>query len=190
MSDTLLMNAEALEQTLDGMADQLLNSLTTPRTAALVGVRTGGVFLAQRLKQRLEQRLGAPLLFGVLDITLYRDDLYSGLEKPHVGPTEVRFSVESREIVIVDDVLFTGRTVRAALNELMDLGRPRRILLAVLLDRGHRELPIAADVVGLKLQTSRQARVLVQLREDPRYRCDQVLLHSPESPSSPSSSTS
>ncbi|MFM7201794.1 MAG: bifunctional pyr operon transcriptional regulator/uracil phosphoribosyltransferase PyrR [Myxococcota bacterium] len=180
MSDTLLMSAAALEKTLDELAEKLLQTLTTPHTAALMGVRTGGVYVAQRLKRRMEQRLGQPLLFGVLDITLYRDDLFSGLEKPQVGPTDVRFDIEGREIVIVDDVLFTGRTVRAALNELMDLGRPRRILLAVLLDRGHRELPIAADVVGLQVDTPRSARVLVQLQEDPRYRQDQVLLRHPD----------
>lgn len=171
-----VMNAAEIQAALERMADALIAQLDAPENAAIIGIRTGGVPLGLRLKKVLEARLSARLTFGVLDITLYRDDLYSGLEKPRVGPTDVTFSLDNREIVLVDDVLFTGRTVRAALNELMDLGRPRRILLATLLDRGHRELPIMANAVGLHLETLRSQKVEVQLTEDPRFQQDQVLL--------------
>jgi len=179
MSHTVLYDAQAIDSALDRMASHLCQRLELPETVAVVGIRTGGIHVGCRLAERIAQRLQAPVPFGSLDITLYRDDLYSGLEKPRVGPTEVPFDVDGREIILVDDVLFTGRTVRAALEELMDLGRPRRILLAALLDRGHRELPIAADVVGGVVQTTKAQRIAVQLREDPRYGVDQVLLLNP-----------
>lgn len=176
---SVLMTGAQLNQALEAMTEALVARLSAPSQVAIVGIRTGGIFVGQRLAKRLSERLGFSVPFGSLDITLYRDDLYSGLEKPRVGPTEILFDVDGREIVLVDDVLFTGRTVRAALEELMDLGRPRRILLATLLDRGHRELPIAADVVGLVVQTTREQRIAVQLAEDSRYGVDQVLIVEP-----------
>jgi pyrimidine operon attenuation protein / uracil phosphoribosyltransferase len=133
---------------------------------ALVGIRTGGLVLAERLVKVLAAIEGqgtTPL--GAVDIALYRDDLFSGLPRPSIGPTELPFPLPGRTIVLVDDVLYTGRTVRAGIDALMDYGRPRAVQLAVLVDRGHRELPIQADFVGLKHETTTEERVRVQLRE-------------------------
>ncbi len=147
---------------LDGMAEEVAAACQDP---VLVGIRTGGVPLAGRIGSRLAARTGAEPPLGELDITLYRDDLYTGLEKPVLGASRLPVDITGREVVLVDDVLFTGRTVRAALDELMDYGRPRRVWLAVLVDRGHRELPIAADFVGTRVETRRTDRVVVRLRE-------------------------
>lgn len=132
---------------------------------ALVGVRTRGVPLAKRIARVINEveRIAVPV--GELDITLYRDDVFTGLPKPEMGPTHLPFEVGSRSIVLVDDVLYTGRTTRAALDGVMDWGRPRRIQLAVLVDRGHRELPIQPDYTGLHLETQRDESVQVRLSE-------------------------
>ncbi len=131
---------------------------------ALVGIRTGGLVLAERLVKLLRAAEGIEAPLGAVDITLYRDDVFVGLPRPEVGPTELPFSLPGRTIVLVDDVLYTGRTVRAALDALNDYGRPRAVELAVLVDRGHRELPIQADYVGLKVETARSESVRVMLR--------------------------
>jgi pyrimidine operon attenuation protein/uracil phosphoribosyltransferase len=133
---------------------------------ALVGIRTGGEHLAHRLATRIERLRGAPVDTGVLDITLYRDDaLLGGRLAPKLQATEIPFDVEGRSVVLVDDVLFTGRTVRAALDALLDMGRPACVRLAVAVDRGLRELPIAPDFVGRLLHTTPQQRVVVALTE-------------------------
>jgi pyrimidine operon attenuation protein/uracil phosphoribosyltransferase len=131
----------------------------------LVGIRTGGVPLSQRLARLISESEGTAPALGKMDITLYRDDVSSGLPRPEVGPTELPGSIAGRKIVLVDDVLYTGRTVRAALDELMDFGRPRAVELAVLVDRGHRELPIQPDYVGLAIQTAPSETVKVELQE-------------------------
>jgi len=146
-------------------------------TLALVGVRTGGAHLAARLVETLARRRGAPVPLGVLDITLYRDDVLVGARAmPILRGTEIPFDVEGRTIVLVDDVLYTGRTVRAALDAILDLGRPRAVRLAVLVDRGHRELPIAADHTGIVVDTTREERVSVQLTEEGHSKDALVLL--------------
>ena len=131
----------------------------------LIGIRTGGVFLAERLRQKIHQKRGVDLPTGIMDITLYRDDWTRLSQTPEVKKTEIHFSIEDKNILLVDDVLFTGRTIRAALDALLDMGRPRRIELAVLIDRGHRELPICADYVGKTLEVSQQDSVNVELKE-------------------------
>lgn len=136
-----------------------------PGQLAVVGVRTGGAHLAQRLAGALGGLRGSPPAVGLLDITLYRDDVLSGGAMPLLRGTEIPFDIEGRPVVLVDDVLFTGRTVRAALEALLDLGRPSCVMLAVLVDRGLRELPIAPDFVGRVLETSRDERVRVHLVE-------------------------
>lgn len=137
-----------------------------PDTLALLGIRTGGAHLAERLADQLAQRLDARPAVGALDITLYRDDvLLSGHPAPLVRGTDVPFDVANRYVVLVDDVLFTGRTVRAALDALLDLGRPSCVRLAVLVDRGLRELPVAADIVGRMCETRLDQRVVVELTE-------------------------
>jgi pyrimidine operon attenuation protein/uracil phosphoribosyltransferase len=132
---------------------------------AIVGIRRGGVFLAQRLRAELTQALGSEPPIGTLDIALYRDDVAEQGAAPVIGPTDVRFPVQGKTIVLVDDVLYTGRTVRAALDELVDFGRPRRVWLAVLVDRGGRELPIAADFAGARIEVRDEDDVQVRLRE-------------------------
>lgn len=132
---------------------------------ALVGIRTGGVPLADRLRGHLK-RQGLAVLRGHLDITLYRDDLYTGLERPALGDTDLPFELTGCGVILVDDVLFTGRTIRAALGELHDFGRPAWVRLCVLVDRGHRELPIAADFVGLTLTTALRDKVIVDWDAD------------------------
>lgn len=136
------------------------------RDLAIVGIRRGGVFLAQRLRRELAQALGSEPPLGTLDIALYRDDLAEKGAAPVIGPTDVAFPVQGKIIVLVDDVLYTGRTVRAALDELVDFGRPRRVWLAVLVDRGGRELPIAADFAGTKVEADASDDVQVRLTED------------------------
>lgn len=131
----------------------------------LVGIRTGGAYLAERLRALLKEIEGRDVPCGIVDIALYRDDVFRGLPRPEVGPTELPFPIEDQVVVLVDDVLFTGRTVRAALDELMEFGRPQAVQLAVLIDRGHRELPIHADYVGASVQTTRRESVRVMLRE-------------------------
>ena len=159
------MTAAELDRTLERLTDEIVGQHRHLDQMILVGIRTGGAFLAQRLCDRISRRTGKPMRVGVLDITLYRDDLAHAAHWPSVQRTEIPFSVEGRHVVLVDDVLFTGRSVRAALDSLMDLGRPRTIQLAVLIDRGHRELPIRADYVGKNLPTARRESVRVLMRE-------------------------
>jgi pyrimidine operon attenuation protein/uracil phosphoribosyltransferase len=128
-----------------------------------VGIHTRGAPIAERLAGLLRKLLGEDVAVGAVDITLYRDDIGQGSRWPVLRGTEIPFNVEGADIVLVDDVLFTGRTVRAALNTVCDLGRPARVRLAVLVDRGHREIPIEPDVVGLKLRTERGERVRVRV---------------------------
>jgi pyrimidine operon attenuation protein / uracil phosphoribosyltransferase len=131
----------------------------------LVGIRTGGVFLAERLRQKIVQKRGIDLPTGIIDITLYRDDWTRLSQTPEVKKTEIHFSIKDKNVLLVDGVLFTGRTIRAAIDALLDLGRPRRIELAVLIDRGHRELPICADYIGKTIEISRQDSINVELKE-------------------------
>lgn len=159
------MDAEAIRRALVRIAHEILEHHKGTQGVALVGIRTRGALLAQRMAGALEAIDRHPIGVGVLDITLYRDDLSRIAPNPIVHATEIPFDVTDLHLVLVDDVLFTGRTIRAALNALNDLGRPRTIQLAVLVDRGHRELPIRADYVGKNLPTSLQERVEVRLNE-------------------------
>jgi pyrimidine operon attenuation protein/uracil phosphoribosyltransferase len=154
------------------------NHAPTEPPPALVGIRTGGAHLARRLAGELAHIYGAPPRLGVMDITLYRDDWTRAHHKPKVGKTDIDFDLEGVNVLLVDDVLFTGRTVRAALDALIDLGRPRRIELVVLIDRGHRELPIQADYVGSKVETGYQQAVEVMLTEKGSPQDQVVLLES------------
>jgi pyrimidine operon attenuation protein/uracil phosphoribosyltransferase len=160
-----LMDAERLRRTLLRMAHEIVEKQPDVRSTVLVGVRTRGVPLAQRLSRLIEEAEGIAPAVGALDITLYRDDLTTIAAHPVIQGTDIPCSIDGRTVVLVDDVLYTGRTVRAALDELIDFGRPDRIRLAVLVDRGHRELPIRADHVGKTLTTRRDEVVQVRLRE-------------------------
>jgi pyrimidine operon attenuation protein/uracil phosphoribosyltransferase len=158
-----LCEAEQIGGLIAAMARKLAESGRRGEPLYLVGVRTRGVPLAERLARELRVLLGAEVEVGAVDITLYRDDLGQGQRWPVLRGTEIQFGIDGAELVLVDDVLFTGRTVRAALNAICDLGRPARIRLAVLVDRGHREIPIQADVVGLTVATDRRDFVRVRL---------------------------
>lgn len=133
---------------------------------ALVGIRTGGIHLAHRLAGRLKEIEGVVVPVGILDITLYRDDLSTKRDQPTIRKTEINFDITGQKVIMVDDVLFTGRTIRAGMDELIDFGRPREIQLAVLIDRGHRELPIRANYVGKSLPTAADEKVEVLLEEE------------------------
>jgi pyrimidine operon attenuation protein/uracil phosphoribosyltransferase len=161
-----VMDALAIQRALTRIAHEILERNKGTEDLALVGIRSRGVFLAERIRNKIRDIESGPALpFGVVDITLYRDDLDRGVQNPIVKGTEIPFAVEGRRILLVDDVLFTGRTVRAAMDALVDFGRPQSIQLAVLVDRGHRELPIRADYVGKNLPTSRREQVQVRLAE-------------------------
>ena len=131
----------------------------------IVGIRTGGAHIADRLREQIKAQTGVKPGSGIMDITLYRDDVFTGLPRPEIGSTELPAELEGHTVVLVDDVLYTGRTTRAALNQLMDFGRPDCVRLAVLIDRGHRELPIQPDFVGLRVETQRRQSVRVLLEE-------------------------
>ncbi|HYU43212.1 MAG TPA: bifunctional pyr operon transcriptional regulator/uracil phosphoribosyltransferase PyrR [Vicinamibacteria bacterium] len=161
-----LMDADRLSRTLSRMAHEILERHPDIRGTVLVGVRTRGVPLARRLAARMKEASGFEPPVGALDITLYRDDLTTVGPQPVLKGTDIPTSIDGRTVVLVDDVLFTGRTVRAALDELIDFGRPARIELAVLVDRGHRELPIHADYAGRTLTTTREETVQVRLKEE------------------------
>ena len=172
----VVMDADRIARTLTRIAHEIVERNRGVEDLALVGVRTRGVHLARRLARTLHEITGQDVPTGALDITLYRDDLmrHTVGPQPLVRRTEIPFSIDNRKILLVDDVLYTGRTTRAALDALIDFGRPRGIQLIVLVDRGHRELPIKADYVGKNLPTSGEESVQVRLQEsDDR---DEVIL--------------
>mgnify|MGYP001557901257 FL=1 len=160
-----LLDARALQRVLDRLAKEIVEFARGTQGLVLVGIQRRGVELAQRLARRIEEREGQKVATGALDITLYRDDLETIGPRPLVGTTHLPESLDGKCVVIVDDVLYTGRTVRAALDELVDFGRPARVGLCVLIDRGGRELPIQADIVGKKISAGPGDRVDVLLSE-------------------------
>jgi pyrimidine operon attenuation protein/uracil phosphoribosyltransferase len=162
---TVVLDARAVERTLKRMADEIVELNAGVEELILVGIQRRGVQLAERLAHAIRDAEGHEVPRGALDITLYRDDLQTVGPRPVVGPTSLPANIDGRRVVIVDDVLYTGRTVRAALDELADFGRPARIGLAVLVDRGGRELPIHADVVGKRLEVPAGERVDVLVSE-------------------------
>ena len=145
----LLMDAKAYDAALDGMVEKIIATHDHLDNCAFIGIRTRGVFLAKRLKDKLKKKTGKDVPLGILDITLYRDDLTQIGPNPLVKSCDIMFSITGKNLILVDDVLYTGRTIRAALAELVDFGRSKGIRLAVLVDRGGHELPIAADITGM-----------------------------------------
>ncbi len=164
MSDTQIMDQDTIRRALMRMAHEILEKAGA-KELALIGIRTRGVILAQRLKEAIKAIEGVDVPTGILDITLYRDDLTLVGAKPLVRETLIDFDITGKRIVLVDDVFYTGRTIRAALDALTDFGRPAKIELAVLVDRGHRELPIRADFVGKNIPTGKEQNVKVVLDE-------------------------
>lgn len=163
-TETWLCDEAGLNTLLDAMAEDLARNSRPDRPLRLIGVRTRGVPIARRLAQRLKVALKTEVPVGAVDITLYRDDLDNRVSWPVLRGTEIPFPVDNADVVLVDDVLYTGRTIRAALNAICDLGRPGRVRLAVVADRGGRELPFRADAVGLTIEARPDERVLVRLR--------------------------
>jgi len=165
--DTVLMDADRMSRALTRIAHEIVERNRGTSDLALVGIRTRGVPIARRIAKSLKEITGEEVPTGALDITLYRDDLmrHAVGPQPVVRRTEIPFSIDARRILLVDDVLYTGRTIRSALDALIDFGRPKSIQLIVLVDRGHRELPIKADYVGKNLPTSPRQSVQVKLLE-------------------------
>lgn len=164
----LLMTASEIDLALARISAEIAERMSRQEEFAIIGIRRRGVHLAERLCRKLEATLKRPVPMGILDITLYRDDLTTVSNRPMLRETLINFDVNNLAVVLVDDVLYTGRTIRAALDGIMDLGRPNKVQLAVLIDRGLRELPIQADYVGKHVQTSEDETVEVRLNEEDR----------------------
>jgi len=177
----IVLDARAVARTLRRMAEEIVEHFDGVQDVVLVGIQRRGVQLSNRIADILEEREGTPIPRGALDITLYRDDLQTVGPRPVVGRTDLPWALDGRRVVIVDDVLYTGRTVRAALDELADFGRPASITLAVLVDRGGRELPIHADIVGKTLSVARGSHIDVLVSDLDGD--DQVVLVTPGSES-------
>ena len=175
-----IMDSTGMDRTLTRLAHDILERNKGAESIVIVGIRTRGEFLARRITRKIETSEGVSLKIGSLDITLYRDDLLGKLEQPQLKSTEILFDLNERNVILIDDVLYTGRTIRAALDALIDLGRPRTIQLAVLVDRGHRQLPIRADYVGKNVPTAPGESIRVHVQEVDGE--DAVLLMHPEEP--------
>jgi pyrimidine operon attenuation protein/uracil phosphoribosyltransferase len=164
-SEKQVLDEGGIERALARIAHEVLERNQGMARLALVGIRNRGVFLAERLQKKLSEIEKKEIPIGILDITLYRDDLSEIGPKPELRETDIPFDLKGKTVILVDDVLFTGRTIRAALDGLIDFGRPQAIQLAVLVDRGHRELPIKADYVGKNVPTSFRDKVIIRLKE-------------------------
>ena len=162
---TKVLDADGLRRTVNRLSHEVVEKNKGVQDVVLVGIRTRGEFLAHRVAKIIAEIENTSIQVGVLDITLYRDDLRGRLDQPELKSSEILFDIRGKVIVLIDDVLFTGRTIRSALNALMDLGRPSVIQLLVLVDRGHRELPIKADFVGKNVPTARGQEVQVAMTE-------------------------
>ncbi len=171
MSDTKIMDAKGIRRSINRIAHEIIEHNGGAENMVIVGIRTRGAFLAERLAKAIKRIEKVALPVGAVDITMYRDDVTIRLDQPIIQKTNLPFSIDDKLVILVDDVLYTGRTVRAALNGLTDYGRSRCIQLAVLIDRGHRELPIRADYVAIELQTFRDENVIVRLKEYDKEDC-------------------
>ncbi|MBE3568655.1 MAG: bifunctional pyr operon transcriptional regulator/uracil phosphoribosyltransferase PyrR [Bacillales bacterium] len=167
MQKAIVLDQPAIRRALTRIAHEIIEKNKGIHNCLLIGIRTRGIYLANRLAKKIEEIEGQSVPVGELDITLYRDDLTykSDHKEPQVKGSDIPTDVTDRKVILVDDVLFTGRTVRAAMDALMDMGRPAQIQLAVLVDRGHRELPIRADYVGKNIPTSTHEKIVVELEE-------------------------
>jgi pyrimidine operon attenuation protein/uracil phosphoribosyltransferase len=174
----LIIDGDGFERTITRLAHEILEKNKGAGNIVIVGIRTRGEFIARRITRVIESVEKTTLAIGSLDITLYRDDLHGKLEQPQLKGTDILFDLNGKDVVLIDDVLFSGRTIRAALDALSDIGRPRTIQLAVLVDRGHRQLPIRADYVGKNIPTAAPESIRVHVKEIDGE--DAVLLMHPE----------
>lgn len=158
-----LLNAQQFGHTINRLAHQIIEPYEDPRSLALIGMQTRGVYLAKQLKERIDTYHNIDLPLGVLDVTFYRDDFRSKMKMPSVQVTEIPFDLYEKNVVLVDDVLFTGRTLRSAMDALMSFGRPASIKACCLIDRGHRELPIQADYIGMFVPTHLNEEIRVKV---------------------------
>jgi len=165
MAKKVIMDSETIAQTVSRITDEIISTNRDSGQLVVVGIRTRGIYLAQRLAEQLKNITGIKPPLGTLDISLYRDDLQIKGEWPELKKTDIPFTIDRKTVILVDDVIFTGRTSRAAIEAIMDFGRPSSIQLAVLVDRGHRELPIQADYIGKKIDTNKNEKVRVLLNE-------------------------
>jgi pyrimidine operon attenuation protein/uracil phosphoribosyltransferase len=162
---TKVADKEGLDRILTRITHEILEKNKGSKDLILIGMRTRGEFLARRIQSKLKKIDGADLPIGVLDVTLYRDDFRTRIKQPEVSVSDITFDINDKHIILMDDVLYTGRTVRSAMNAIMDLGRPASIQLFILVDRGHRELPIRADYVGKNVPTSQNEEIKVKMSE-------------------------
>lgn len=160
-----VLDEDGINRSLSRIAHEIIERLPSTDEIALIGIRTRGEFIAARLSDRIHDLTQREVRMGFLDVTFYRDDFRERLIQPQVKGSDISFSIDGLTLILADDVLFTGRTIRAALDELMDFGRPAKILMATLVDRGHREMPIKADFVGKNIPTAENEHVLVRLNE-------------------------
>lgn len=160
-----IIDKEGLARIITRMAHEILEKNKGSQNLILMGMKTRGEFLARRIFEKIKEIEKIALPLGVLDVTLYRDDFRTRLKQPEVSVSNITFDINDRDIILIDDVLYTGRTVRSALNALMDFGRPKSIQLCVLVDRGHRELPIRADYIGKNIPTSNSEEIKVKMSE-------------------------
>jgi pyrimidine operon attenuation protein/uracil phosphoribosyltransferase len=162
----VVMDSEGIERSLTRISYEILEKNKGVEDLVIIGIQKGGVVLAERIRDKISGIENTKVPIGKLDITLYRDDILTSSKKPRMGKTDIPFSLDNKKVVLVDDVLFTGRTIRAAMDALIDFGRPKLIQLAVLIDRGHRELPIRADFVGKNLPSSLWEEVNVNVTNE------------------------
>ncbi len=170
----IVMDAEGIERSLTRIAHEIIEKNKGTEGLIIIGIRKGGVSFAERIREKISAIDNADIMLGMLDITLYRDDVLNTERRPEIGKTYIPFPLDGKRVVLVDDVLFTGRTIRAAMDALMDFGRPRMIQLAVLIDRGHRELPIRADFIGETLPSSLWENISVKLTDN--RKADEVVI--------------
>lgn len=165
MKESKIMTAEDLNRTYMRFAHQFLEPFDDPSEPAIIGMQTRGVYMGKRILDIINKQFGSKPDFGVLDVTFYRDDFRTKLKMPEVKVTEIPFDLYNRDVILVDDVLYTGRTVRSAMDAIMAFGRPRSIKFCCMVDRGHRELPVAADFVGMTVPTHANEEVRVKVKE-------------------------
>ncbi len=171
VKNDLVFDGKKMSRALTRIAHEILEHNSGAESLVIIGIVTRGAILAQRIADIIEELEDKAVPVGLMDISLYRDDVHSKLDQPIVQRTDILFDVVDRNVILIDDVLFTGRTVRAALDQIIDFGRPRTIQLAVLVDRGHRELPIKADYVGVNIPTAKTDQVVVQAEEKDDQDC-------------------